>query len=153
MQRCTEMSPFLGGVRFAHDKHGRLWSRCERRWLACWPGQKVEGGLEIQHSNFSMQIHLRPFLHIFVSWGVGGGVGRVDSRSYLRFLCLQGKTLSAPEASKAKTDFTRNQWTLGQHFQFMTITSIRPPRTGVAHVYGTAATASLVLLYLCVLRL
>lgn len=27
------------------------------------------------------------------------------------------------------------------------------PRTGVAHVYGMAATASLVLLYLCVPRL
>lgn len=26
------------------------------------------GGFEIQHSNFSVQVHLRPFLHIFVSW-------------------------------------------------------------------------------------
>lgn len=43
VQRCTEMSSSLGGLRFAHDKHGRLWSRCERRWLVCRPGQKAEG--------------------------------------------------------------------------------------------------------------
>lgn len=69
MQRCTEMSSFLGGCDSLMTNTDVFGAGVKDVGLPVGQGRKRVGeGLEIQHSNFSMQIRRRPFLHIFVSW-------------------------------------------------------------------------------------